>query len=333
MRPLASPPAAAVDPRTRLPAFGSYRGSIRRSDLALLAPSGLRRLAIEKRWLWGAITKDDLMIAFCVVDLGYASNAFVYAYSPALGLVAETTRVGLPRVSRVKQSGTMRLDARFRHPTLSIAVTHEDLAPLITVAVHAPGLEVHATLDTRGGPPPITAVAPVEGGVVDVTEKRVLMPVRGSALIAGKRVSLDGGHAGYDFSHGLMPRHTRWNWAFLMGHDTDGVPVAVNAVKGWTGSLECALWKGAEVHGIAEARFDYDPKQPLRAWRVTTPDDALNLVLTPGAVHAHSHLWLLLFSDLLLRVVLHRLHNHLLFGISITLILSTAPRVGKQILF
>jgi hypothetical protein len=286
MRTLATPPPAVVDRRTLSPAFGSYRGSIRRSELSLLAPDRLARLVTEKRWLWGAIVKDELMIAFCVVDLGYVSNGFAYAYSPATGLVSETTLVGLPRVSRVKQSATRRLDARFRHPKLSISVRQDDHDPLVTVSVTGPGLEVHATLDTRAAPPPITAVAPVEHGIVDVTEKRVLMPVRGSALVAGKRVSLDGALGGYDLSHGLLPRHTKWNWAFLMGHDTKGTPVALNVVQGWTREHECALWSGGELHGVPEARFEYDSARPLRAWKVTTPDESVNLVLTPGALHA-----------------------------------------------
>lgn len=288
MRALGSPPPNAVDRRTLSPAFGSYRGALRRSELSALAPDRLGRLATEKRWLWGAIVKDDLMIAYCVVDLGYVSNGFAYAYSPARGLVAETTLVGLPRVSRVKQSATRRLDARFRHPKLSIGVTQDDFDPLIAVSLTGPGLEVHATLDTRAAPPPITAIAPVDRGVVDVTEKRVLMPVRGSALVSGKRISLDGGLGGYDLSHGLLPRHTKWNWAFLMGHDTAGTPVALNVVEGWTREHECALWTGAELHGVPEAKFEYDTARPLREWKVTTPDRSVDLVLTPGALHAET---------------------------------------------
>ncbi len=288
MRALGSPPPAVVDRLTLSPAFGSYRGSIRRSDLSALAPDRLGRLAIEKRWLWGAIVQGDLMIAFCVVDLGYVSNGFAYAYSTEGGLVSETTRVGLPRLSRVKQSATRRVDARFRHPSLSISVTQDDFEPLVTVSVTGPGLEVHATLDTSASPPPITAIAPVDRGIVDVTEKRVLMPVRGSALVDGKRVSLDGALGGYDLSHGLLPRHTKWNWAFLMGHDTSGVPVALNVVEGWTREHECALWTGAELHGVPEARFAYDPARPLAEWKVTTPDGSVSLVLRPSALHAET---------------------------------------------
>lgn len=286
MRALGSPPGSVVDRRTLSPAFGSYRGAIRRVDLSPLAKDPLSRLLTEKRWFWGSIVKDELMIAFAVVDLGYAANGFAYAYTPQDGIVAHASIVGVPRLSRVRQSATQRIDARLRDPRLGIRVTHQDQDPQIEVALHSGTLEIHATLDTRGAPEPITAIAPVDKGIVDVTEKRVLMPVRGSALVAGKRVSLDGALAGYDFSHGLMPRHTKWNWAFLMGHDIKGVPVALNVVAGWTREYECALWAAGELHGVPEAHFAYESARPTAPWKITTPDGSVDLVLTPRAIHA-----------------------------------------------
>lgn len=285
MRALGSPPPQVVDRRTLSPAYGSYRGALRRSDLEGLAPDLVSRVLSEKRWLWGAITKDDLMLAFAVVDLGYVSNGFAYAYTPEDGIVARASVVGAPRLSRVKQTATRRIDARMRDPRLGIRVTHDDHDPQIEVALRSSTLEIHATMDTREAPEPITAIAPLAKGVVDVTEKRVLMPVRGSALVAGRRVSLDGALGGYDFSHGIMPRHTQWNWAFFMGHDTKGGPVALNVVAGWTREHECALWAGGELVGVPEAAFAYDVQQPTRPWKITTPDGSVDLELTPRAIH------------------------------------------------
>ncbi len=286
MRALSSPPTSVVDHRTGSPAYGSYRGTIRRSDLSTLAPDRLSRVLTEKRWLWGAIVKDDLMLAFAVVDLGYASNGFAYAYTPDDGIVAHSSVVGVPRLSRVKQTGTHRIDARLRDPRLGIRITHADQDPQIELALRSSTLEIHATLDTREAPEPITAIAPLAKGIVDVTEKRVLMPVRGSALVKGKRVSLDGALGGYDFSHGIMPRHTKWNWAFFMGRDQAGVPVALNVVAGWTREHECALWAGGELYGVPEAKFDYDTTRPTAPWKIATPDGSVDLTLTPRAIHA-----------------------------------------------
>ncbi len=249
-------------------------------------PDRVSRLLTEKRWLWGSIVQDDLMLAFAVVDLGYASNGFAYAYTPNDGIVAQASIVGLPRLSRVKQTATHRIDARLRDPRLGIRITEDDHDPQIEISLRSSTLEIQATLDTRDAPSPITAIAPLDKGVVDVTEKRVLMPVRGSALVAGKRVSLDGALGGYDFSHGIMPRHTKWNWAFFMGRDKAGVPVALNVVAGWTREHECALWAAGELHGVPEAQFAYDTARPNSEWKITTPDGSVDLTLTPRAIHA-----------------------------------------------
>jgi len=276
---------SVVDRRTSSPAYGSYRGSLHRSDLSGLAPDRVSRLLTEKRWLWGSIVQDELMIAFAVVDLGYATNGFAYAYTPNEGIVAHASIVGLPRLSRVKQTGTRRIDARLRDPRLGIRVTHDDQDPQIEIAVRSSALEVHATFDTRQAPEAITAIAPLDKGIVDVTEKRVLMPVRGSALVAGRRVSLDGALGGYDFSHGIMPRRTKWNWAFFMGRDLDQRPIALNVVAGWTREHECAIWAGGELYGVPEAKFAYDTARPTAPWTITTPDGSVELLLTPRAIH------------------------------------------------
>ena len=42
------------------------------------------------------------------------------------------------------------------------------------------------------------------------TEKRVLMPVVGEAVAAGKHYDLDGGLAGLDYTNGYLARHTAW---------------------------------------------------------------------------------------------------------------------------
>ena len=154
MRALGPPPVSVVDRRTLSPAYGSYRGALHRCDLGGLASDRVSRLLTEKRWLWGSIVQDELMIAFAVVDLGYASNGFAYAYTPNDGIVAHASIVGVPRLSRVKQTSTRRIDARLRDPRLGIRVTHDDLDPQIEVAVRSSTLELHATFDTREAPEP-----------------------------------------------------------------------------------------------------------------------------------------------------------------------------------
>ena len=285
MRTLSDVPEIFLDPRTGAPAWGSYRGSFRRIELGGLVRDRFERLATEKRWFYGAVAHEKLFIGFAVVDLGYAASAFAFAYEDGRGLLVDRSLMGVPRLCRVTQKDDRRIDARFVAPGASMRVVARDSDPSIELAIRVPGLDLQATLEGRGAPPALTAVAPIPRGVVNTTEKRVSMPVRGAALIGGRRVELDGALGGYDYTHGLLARTTRWNWAFLLGHAVSGERVGLNLVQGFVGEPECAVWIDGEVHPLGEGRFEHDRDAPERPWRVRTDDGAVDLAFAPGAVH------------------------------------------------
>lgn len=291
-RTLSEIPGTLVDPRTGAPAWGSYRGAFRRTELGGLAKDPFERLATEKRWFWGAIAQSgaqsgegDRLITWAIVDLGYAASAFAFVWESGRGLVVDRSLMGVPRLCRVRSKGDARIDARFVHPRGSLRTRARDGEPGIEVAIELPDLEVHATLDERGAPPALTAVAPVPRGMVNTTEKRVLMPVRGAALVAGRRISLDGAVAGYDHTHGLLARRTKWNWAFGMGRAASGERVALNLVQGFVGEPECAVWIDDALVPVSEGRFELDPDAVERTWRIRSADGAIDLRFEPGGVH------------------------------------------------
>jgi hypothetical protein len=286
MRMLTEIPAQFLDPRTGAPAWGTYRGVFRRVDLGPITRDRFECFATQKRWFYGAITAEPLLLAFAIVDLGYAAHAFACAYEHGRGLLVDRSMMGVPGVCRVAQKGDRRIDARFLHPSGSLRVLARDGDPAIEAAIRLADLEVRAALETRGAPPPITAVAPIPRGHVNVTEKGALLSVRGAALVAGRRVALDGACAGYDFTQGLLARRTRWNWAFLVGCAATGERVALNLVQGFVGEPECVAWIDRELIPLAEGRFEFDRDAPESPWRIRTEDLAVDLRFEPGAVHA-----------------------------------------------
>ncbi len=149
-----------------------------------------------------------------------------------------------------------------------------------------PGLEITATLDASHAPPAVGAIADLGGGSVDATEKRALLAVTGEARVDGRRVSLDGALGGYDYTHGLLPRDTRWRWAFVLGRAKSGERVAVNLVEGFTGEVECAAWVDGDAYPLHEGRFEMSMERPLDPWRIRTSDGAVDFTLTPGGMHA-----------------------------------------------
>jgi len=83
-----------------------------------------------------------------------------------------------------------------------------------------------------------------------------------------------------------LPRHTQWRWAFALGKATTGEPFGFNVVQGFVGEAECAAFLGDEVFPIAEPRFEFDVKDPMKPWRLV--GDGIELAFRPGGVHAQN---------------------------------------------
>ena len=213
-KPLRDVPWEAIDRVTGLPRHGSYRGALRAVELEAMAPDRIERLTRHKRWIWATVSTRELVLAFAVVDLGYATSMFGYAWSASEGMLIDTAQLGLPGLASVRRDGVDRVRARFRSaplaPRARIAIAEPVGGQRIEVSVSLPSLELTGFADLRSGPPPMTAIAPVAGGILNVTEKRVLAPFLGSALVRGRRFLLDGSDFGLDVTVGLLARRTRW---------------------------------------------------------------------------------------------------------------------------
>ena len=282
-------PPAVVDPHSGLPLHGTYRGAVGAVDLSTLRRSRLAALTQEKRWIYVAIVREPWMIALALVDLGYLQTAFGFAYHEGSGVRADLSTIpGLPGLSGVQQDGVHRIDARVRAPGARFAVRERRGDTVLEVQASTRELELRCSLDLSQAAPALTAIAPVRGGTVDVTEKRVLAPVRGAALIRGERVDLDGGVGGFDLTVGLLARETRWNWGFFMGRTESGEPIAMNLVQGFVGAPECALFGKNSLHALSEGRFEYDKARLADPWRVRTERGECDLLFTPGAVHSEA---------------------------------------------
>lgn len=290
MRELQAPPSEVVDPHTGAPNIGSYRGPLPRVALASLVRGRLprlRRLVREKRWMYAAISADPLLLGIAVVDLGYLANTFAFVYDRAQGrMVADRTALGPGPVAAVNDLSGAGHHARFSFAGKEVAIQRGLASSTYAVRVRMGDLRVDAELDATAAPPPISVIAPVTRGIVNTTEKRALLAVRGEASVGGKSWKLDGGFGGYDYTHGLLARHTAWKWAFAQGRTTVGEPVALNLVEGFVGEAECALWLGDALHPLAEGRFEHDAARPEAPWRVRSADGAVDLRFEPGGAHS-----------------------------------------------
>ena len=292
MRSLLPPPRAVVDPVTKLPCFGSYRGDLPRVDLRPLGEGPIFSFLHEKRWLFGTIIQGELLVGFAIVHLRYAVQLFFFAFDRQAGrMLLDRSLLALPFQGQVGDAPAEGCAATFLDPLrhTSARIVRPASASAYSVDISAPVFELHARLEAASAPPAIGAIVPLAGpppGLVQVTQKHALLTATGEALIARERRSLDGALAGMDYSHGFVSRRTAWQWVFALGRSTRGERVGLNLVEGFVGAPECAIWIDDQIFPLAEGRFLFDAARPLDPWQIRTADGSADLRFIPDALHA-----------------------------------------------
>jgi hypothetical protein len=293
------PPPRRICDASGEPQLGTYFGGADEIDLSPAARRLGARYALShhKRWIYSAIARDDIYVGVAIVDLTYAANAFAVVSDPRTGVIAHTSHMGLPGLSvRVGDRPEEGCDAQFQAPGAHFAFNRRYGSSTYDLTVVTRDVKVYATFDTRPAPAPVVAVARPLGGDVNVTEKRVLMAVRGMVETDGRKVDVDGALGGIDYTQGFLPRATAWRWAYLMGKTTDGRRVGMNLVEGFNGQPECALWLEGETFSVGEGRFSFSRKAPLSPWKITTTCGAVDVTFDPVGMHSEDRDLVLLRS-------------------------------------
>jgi hypothetical protein len=274
-------PASPVDSQGR-PADGAYHGFVAR-----IAWEGLRgsfaRNALYRRfhfkaWHFVSVGGPRCMVAFAIIDLGYAASAFAYVFDRgARRLLCDLSFTGLPGAARVADTAGEGACSRFTSGSADLLVERPRGTATWTVRARGPqGFAVDATIDATGEPPAICAVAEIAGGVANCTHKTVCLPARGSAAVGGVRFDLAGSFAAFDHTCGLLARDTSWRWAAA-----SGAKVGFNLVEGFNGEVENGVWLDGRLFKVGAAEFRYDPRATMAPWHIRTVDGILDLEFTP----------------------------------------------------
>ena len=275
-----------IDPVTGEPNVGSFRGALARVDYAALGASRAFRFAHHKRWVYAAVATDEIFVATAIVDLGYACNAFAFVlHKETKALLVDCSAVVPGFAGAVSDTSGPGLSATFRSLGIDASILRGSDDDGYELRFKARGLFIDARLDARTLSPPISAIATLGDGLVSATEKRTLLSAAGSVDVGGRRFSLDGAVAGFDYTNGLLARNTTWNWAFLMGRAKSGERVALNLVQGFVGEPECGVWVDEEIHPVSEGRFAFDRSDAMKPWRVTSRAGEVELEFEPMGVH------------------------------------------------
>ena len=289
-------PPTVFSPRGE-PLLGTYAGSFGTVDLRpRLWPTQYSRL---KKWFFGTIASKSLLAGFAVVDVGYGTTAFVYVVDLEKGTtLVSRGEIGLPLVS-TEINGNPGAGARATFTngiggSLSLSITRGTTSTPFRVEIVSKDddLRIDATLDPSRAPLPVSSLVPTPPGDINATVKRNLLPVTGSMKLGSREWDLaEGFRGGFDYTQGILPSHTVWNWAFLNGTADDGTPIGLNLTggifpDGLTG--DNALWVGNELSTLVKPTFTFNRQNYMDPWEVTTADGRIQLRFTPKGSHSEN---------------------------------------------
>jgi hypothetical protein len=264
-----------------VPHEGLFAGSIADPGFGLLtAPydfHGLQRRLIEKKWQYLFVAHDEIMLALAILDVGYLSTGICTVFDRgARRLLIDDSPILPPLFATV---GERPGEAGLRGPGINAAIEKNGDRWLVkAVWAHC---QVELTLDAADAPPPMSAVAPIEGrGRFDFTQKNVMLKATGRVTTGNVSFELRDCPAGLDYTHGFFARETNWRWAFAAGPG-----VAFNFSDGLLqGAGENVAWVDGEPRPAGKVRFEFDPQAPLSAWRIR--GDAVDLTFKPEGLRA-----------------------------------------------
>ena len=274
---LPTAPASLLGPDGQ-PRFGRYAGQVGRIDWSELAApfarSRLWRRFHHKRWHYVALCTEHVFCGIAIVDLGWTSTAFAYAFDRDDGdMLANFSQDGWPGLSArlANHAGESSL---FRTRKSRIAIDSNGDGSF-NLELRCEYLEIDASFGP-GASPLLLASGPIARGSVHATQKSSGLPLSGEVRTFRDDYDLAGGVASFDYSNGLLARNTDWRWA-----SAHNLEMGFNLQAGYFGGHENALWLDGQVHALAPAHFIYDKSDALSQWHIFTEDDLLELYFTP----------------------------------------------------
>jgi len=230
----------------------------------------LKQRLREKKWQWFSVFDEKLALGGAIVDVGYASKVFLWVFDREhqKWWLDGTQTLGPKRVFVAADANTRNIAHGAGLKIMRDGETWKVLGQF-------EGAKLDLTFVART--PAMTALCPTPVGW-NVTRKQVSLEVSGVIRGVGEHKFV-GASGLLDHSHGIMARQTSWLWAIGGGHLADGRPIGFNAISGFNGDLENAIWIGDEVFGFGRAEFVKG-----ESWRVSDDQGLIDLELVIEAV-------------------------------------------------
>ncbi|MBL8022333.1 MAG: DUF2804 domain-containing protein [Leptospirales bacterium] len=249
---------------------------IRPKEFVLRKPLGSVRGALARKFAYkqfhymGGIS-DSLIFGAAIVDLRYLSTVFYYVYDLKTGRELRNTWrkpfSGSVRFSENPESGSVV----FGSGKNTARVHVENGNRMLEVISNGKSIIAAAFPDAEAKIEPlrICTRAGYTGWVY--VRKTGGVPLSGVVDCDLGRFDLKGCLGHTDYSVGYMRPETWWNWAFASGK-INGKTFAMNVSCGVneTSYTENCYWLDGKLHSLPLARFDFDQKNPMGPWKVSS---------------------------------------------------------------
>ena len=246
----------------------------------------------KKRWNFWNWISPRFVFSVTLADIDYAAFCQVtfidFESGRSLGGMAFTRPGAIALPEHVERT------VAFRGRSMEYANVNDGGDMKVDFAGAAKGGErIVADFVVRrpAGQESLNIVVPWSRERFQLNSKHNTMPCEGSVTVGDRRYVMDPSecHAVQDFGRGIWPYRSFWNWGVATGVQ-DGVRIGVNVGARWTtgtGVNENGLFVDGRLHKIMEdLRWDYDPSDWMRPWRVRAEHSgAVDLVLEPLVAH------------------------------------------------
>ena len=243
----------------------------------------------KKRWNFWGITNDACAFSVLLVDLDYIGLAKAYFLEyETKRFIEQTITVPLGRGCDLPE--TVSRDVVFESKAMRLSFLDEQGNTRIRVQSPAFGgtkLSAELLVERPKGHETVNVVIPWSEHQFNYNSKQFCLPATGTASLGAQAFSFEPGKAFacLDFSRGIWPYSTFWNWAFFSGMQ-DGHTIGINLGGSWTdgtGMTENGICVDGRVSKIGEdLAFSYDPSDLMKPWTITAPvSGRIDLRLVP----------------------------------------------------
>ncbi|ARU55276.1 multipass membrane protein [Oleiphilus messinensis] len=239
----------------------------------------------------------ELVCGVAIVDLKYVSNAFVYLYDFKRKKLTECSFLSPLALGTSMPLTPDAGAASYQKSGCQFAMIADVESGQRQIAVQADQIKIQAILYPGRGYQPLRVCSRAGYNGWSYTQKAAGMPVEGEIRLGDDvyRLSPDTAFGSSDWSAGYMRRETSWNWACLSGLTETGEKVGLNLAAGVneTGVTENGLWLNGRLIDLGLATFEFQRKDPMRTWRISTTDGNLDLIFEPEGVRKEKiDMWL-----------------------------------------